>query len=400
MGAETSEAPASDEEFEERTLAEIMDPREFGWPTRLGLVGLATLAVLPVLRGYGFLGIVVNSQLLTNITGAMFFAVFAMSWDMQSGYTGEISFGHGLFFGVGGYASAVLQTQLGMDLLVTIPLGMVAAAVAGLLIGFPSLRLQGPYFSLITLVTPIILIGLFTFAPDITGGATGLFTEPLTSGAVEGYVIALVLFLGSLGLFLAITRSDAGIVLTAIREDELAVEAAGLNPAKFKLFSFVLSGLVGGLAGALFVHTYAGGFVAPSDLLALVISIEVIIASILGGIGTITGAAIGGLFLFLFRAYIAQVDLTVPVVGVPINEIYFLLFTVMTLVVLFFVPEGVVTRILMRARRRADTEDDNEGPDVAADGGWTEGEPTTLERIVAKFVRELRELTGDGGDGP
>jgi branched-chain amino acid transport system permease protein len=406
MGGETSEAPAADEEFEERTLTDILDPRGFGWLTRLGLFGLLLLAVLPALQGYGFLGIVVNSTLLANITGAMFFAVFAMSWDMQSGYTGEISFGHGLFFGVGGYASAILQAQMGLDLLVTIPLGMFAAGIAGLLIGFPSLRLQGPYFSLITLVTPIIIIGLFRFAPDVTGGATGLFTETLTTGAVEGYVVALALFLGALVLFLAITRSDAGIVLTAIREDELAVEAAGLNPAKFKLFSFVLSGLVGGLAGALFVHTYAGGFVAPSDLLALVVSIEVIIASIIGGIGTITGAAIGGLFLFLFRVYIAQVDLTVPVIGVPIGEIYFLLFTVVTLVVLFFIPEGVITRILVRTRQRAAAREEEDGggggggPDLATDGGWTEGEPSNLERLVATFTEQLRAVLPGFGDDP
>lgn len=408
MGGETSEAPATDEEFEERSLGDVLNPRGYGWPARLGLVGLVMLAAMPVLRGYGFLGIVVNSQLLINFTGAMFFAVFAMSWDMQSGYTGEISFGHGLFFGVGGFASGILETQLGLDLLVTIPLGMLAAGIVGLLIGFPSLRLQGPYFSLITLVTPIIVIGLFKFAPDITGGATGLFTETLTTGPVEAYLIAFALFVGSLVLFLAITRSDAGIVLTAIREDELAVEAAGLNPAKFKLFSFVLSGLVGGLAGALFVHTYAGGFASPSDLLALVISIEVIIASILGGIGTITGAAIGGLFLFLFRVYIAQVDLSIPVVGVPVGEIYFLLFTVVTLIVLFFVPEGVVTRILIWTRQRAAAATDEEegdgggggGPDVATDGGWTEGEPSNLERIAAKFTEQLRAVLPGFGDDP
>jgi branched-chain amino acid transport system permease protein len=415
MAGETSDAPTGDDEFEERTIAEMLDPRSLGWPTRLGLLGLLFLAVLPLAMGYGVVvpgfGVVrVNGQLLGNLAGALFFAVFAMSWDVQSGYTGEISFGHGLFFGVGAYTSAILQTQQGMGLLATIPLGMLAAGFVGLLIGFPSLRLQGPYFSLITLVTPIIVVRLFNFVPDITGGATGLFTTTLTTGPVPGYLIAFGLFVGALFLFLAITRSDAGIVLTAIREDELAVEAAGLNPAKFKLFSFVLSGLVGGLAGALFVHTYAGGFVAPSDLLALTVSIEVIIASILGGIGTITGAAIGGLFLFLFRTYIAQVNVTIPVVGAEVSDIYFLVFTVVTLFVLFFIPEGIVTRILLRRKRRAAASDEDGGgggsggedPEVAADGageGWTEGEPSNLERIVAKFTHELRDIMpGDGGE--
>jgi branched-chain amino acid transport system permease protein len=419
MAGETSEAPA-DGEFEERSMSDIMDPRGYGWPTKLGLVGILLLAVMPVLRGYGFMGIVVNSQLLTNLTGAMFFAVFAMSWDVQSGYTGEISFGHGLFFGVGGYGSAILNQQLGLDPMITIPLGAIAAAFAGLLIGFPSLRLQGPYFSLITLVTPLILFSLFKFVPDITGGATGLFADALTTNAVSGYILALGLFLLTLGLFLAITRSDAGIVLTAIREDELAVEAAGLNPAKFKLFAFIVSGIIGGLAGALYVHTFAGGFASASDLLLLVVSIEVIVASILGGIGTIVGAAFGGLFLFLFRIYLNQVPLTVPVIDVPIGELSLLLFFGVTLIFLFYIPEGVVPRVLASAKRRAATErEDGEGgpgggedPEVAADGGrpigrdadsddvgWTDGEPTNLERIVAKFSRELQEVVpGDGGD--
>jgi branched-chain amino acid transport system permease protein len=417
MAGETSDAPTS-EEYRERSIAEILDPRGFGWPTRVGLLGLLALAALPVLRGYGFLGIVVNSQLLTNVTGAMFFAVFAMSWDVQSGYTGEISFGHGLFFGVGGYTSAIINTQVGLDPMLTIPLGAVAAAVAGLLIGVPSLRLEGPYFSLITLVTPIILISLFKFAPDITGGATGLFTETLTTDPVMGYVLALGLFLLALGLFLAITRSDAGIVLTAIREDELAVEAAGLNPAKFKIFAFLISGVIGGLAGALYVHTFAGGFAAIGDLLILVISIEVIIASILGGIGTIVGAAVGGMFLFLFRTYLAQVDIVVPVVNQSIGELYFLLFVIITLIFLFYVPEGVVPRVLAASKRRQAEQGDSGGggdgeePEVAADGGrpvrqedrsaddgWTEGEPSNLERIVAKFNRQLRTvLPDDGGD--
>jgi branched-chain amino acid transport system permease protein len=414
MAGETTDAPTADE-YEEQSLLELFDPRGFGWPTRFGLFGLLLLAILPLLRGYGVavpgLGIVrVNSLLLGNFTGALFFAVFAMSWDVVSGYTGEISFGHGLFFGVGGFTSAILNADFGLGLMMSIPLGMVAAAIAGLLIGVPSLRLQGPYFSLITLVTPIIVLGLFKFAPELTGGATGKFTGTLSVDPAMNYAYAFLLFVFTLGLFLAITRSDAGIVLTAIREDELAVEAAGLNPAKFKLFAFILSGSVGGLAGAMYVHTYLGGIATPSDLLALVISIEVIIAAILGGIGTIVGAAVAGLVLFLFRIYIANINATVPVLGVDIAEIYFFLFLAATFLFLFYIPEGMVPRILRAVRSREESADDGTGgsggdggeeQEVAADGagpGWTEGGSTTLERIVAKFTRELRELTGGGDD--
>ena len=189
------------------------------------------------------------------------------------------------------------------------------------------------------------------------------------------------MFLLTLVTFLAITRSDAGTVLTAIREDEVAVQAAGLNPQKFKLFAFVLSGAFGGLAGSIALHSaHLGGFAAPSDLLALVLSIEVIVAAILGGMGTITGAAVGGMTFYMAVRLLRNV----PLVG----EFYFLIFAVLTLIFLFFVPEGIVPRVLRELKGR------ETDAALAADGGRT-----PLEVTVSKFVESLRELVGlEGGD--
>jgi branched-chain amino acid transport system permease protein len=362
---------------EDGSLLNLVDPRKMSGVQRLGLLGLGLLAI------FGPVGIVAGLELrVIQMTGALIFATYVMTWDVVSGYTGEISFGHALFFGVGAYTSAILNTQLELSLFLTIPAGILAAALAGLLIGFPSLRLHGPYFSLITLVTPIILISVLVFQPDITGGATGLSgVDTLTRDTVLSYYLAFGVFLLTLVTFLAITRSDAGIVLTAIREDEVAVQAAGLNPQKFKLFAFVLSGAFGGLAGAIALHSaHLGGFAAPSDLLALVLSIEVIVAAILGGMGTITGAAVGGITFYMAVRLLRNV----PVLG----EFYFLLFAVLTLIFLFFVPEGIVPRVLRELKgRRADAT-------VAADGGRT-----PLEITVRKFVEQLRELAGlKGGD--
>jgi len=199
---------------EEGSLFDLVDPRKMSGIQRVGLLGLAFLAV------FAPIGVVLGVELrVIQLTGALIFATYVMTWDVVSGYTGEISFGHALFFGVGAYASAILNTQLELSLFVTIPIGVAAAALAGLLIGFPSLRLHGPYFSLITLVTPIILISMLVFAADITGGATGLSgVDTLTRDTVLSYYLAFGLFLFTLVLFLAITRSDAGTVLTAIRD--------------------------------------------------------------------------------------------------------------------------------------------------------------------------------------
>ncbi|MUV86094.1 branched-chain amino acid ABC transporter permease [Natronomonas sp. CBA1123] len=370
-----------------KSWGDILNPVEMQRHQQVGLLGIVALFVLPL---------VIPAIYAIYLSSALFFATFVMSWDFVSGYTGEISFGHGLFFGVGGYTSGMLNLHMGIDPWIAAPIGAVAAGIAGLLIGFPSLRVQGPYFSLITLVTPIILISVFRFFPDLTGGELGLVSVgtvekfsaigPIPSPGFDpysGYYLALFVFLLALVIFVAITRSDAGMVLTAIRADEISVAATGKNPAKFKLFAFVLSGLVGGLAGAMYGHS-VGGF-NVSELLALIISIEVIVAAILGGIGTITGAAIGGLFFYLLRVFMRNIEFTIPVVNVPVGEIYFLLFGIVTLGFLFYLPEGIVPRLVGEWRARSEPQ----AGEAVADGGKSRG-----ERIVEEWTDDLRELFG------
>jgi branched-chain amino acid transport system permease protein len=370
-----------------KSWGDILNPVEMQRHQQVGLLGIVALFVLPL---------VIPAIYAIYLSSALFFATFVMSWDFVSGYTGEISFGHGLFFGVGGYTSGMLNLHMGIDPWIAAPIGAVAAGIAGLLIGFPSLRVQGPYFSLITLVTPIILISVFRFFPDLTGGELGLVSVgtvekfsaigPIPSPGFDpysGYYLALFVFLLALVIFVAITRSDAGMVLTAIRADEISVAATGKNPAKFKLFAFVLSGLVGGLAGAMYGHS-VGGF-NVSELLALIISIEVIVAAILGGIGTITGAAIGGLFFYLLRVFMRNIEFTIPVVNVPVGEIYFLLFGIVTLGFLFYLPEGIVPRVVGEWRARSEPQ----AGEAVADGGKSRG-----ERIVEEWTDDLRELFG------
>lgn len=333
----------------------------------LGVLGIAVLAALPVA------GLSTTRTLV--LVGALYFGMFAMSWDVVSGYTGEISFGHALFFTVGGYTSALLNIEFGLSPALSIPVGIVLAALAGVLIGVPALRISGPYLSLITLVAPLILLQVFIVYDGIFGGELGLGQpESLVTANEFGlvvtanYYIALGLFVGILLLLFAVTRSDTGSVLTAIRENEDAVEAAGLNVAKFKVFAFVLSAAVGGLAGAVFVHTPAGG-PQPSQLLNLIISIEVLIAAILGGMGTIVGAGLGGMFLYFFNDFLGKQDATIPLLDVGISEANLLIFALLTMVLIYFLPQGVLPwtvqtgrRLLRRVR----------GDGVAADGGRDE----------------------------
>lgn len=359
---------------------------------KLGIAALVLLALAPFwLRsllgeGRGLLGVV-------TLTTAIFFAMFAMSWDVVSGYTGQISFGHALFFGVGGYGSALLNLELGVPPIAAVLLGTALAALAGILIGVPALRLEGPYLSLVTLVAPLILLQLFIVFSGTFGGELGLPSpDPLlpvsgfTGQTIVDFYIAFGVFVLILGILLSVTRSDAGAVFTAIREDEDAVAAAGINPSKFKIFAFVLSAAVGGLAGGVFVHTV--GKPQPSQLLVMSVSVEVIIASIIGGMGTITGAAIGGLFFSLFREWLSGVTATVPVANVQIASLDLLLFSLITLGLLFFLPGGVLRWGLEQGRDIVRDE-----PEPVADGG-----KTPLERTLDTYRDTFDAIGGEGDE--
>ncbi|MDY7081038.1 MAG: branched-chain amino acid ABC transporter permease, partial [Halobacteria archaeon] len=291
------------------TVLSRLNPVTMPLRYQLGLIGLVGLAILPVF---------IDATLAVTLSLAYFWGVYAMSWDVVSGYTGQISFGHGVFFAVGGYTSALLNLGYNIDPIYSIPVGVLLAAVAGVIIGVPALRLRGPYLSLVTLVAPLILEQIFIYRSDIFKGEQGLSgVESIFGWQTFGdefnfYYLAFALFVFVLFVLLAVTRTDAGSVFTAIREDEDAVAAAGLNPAKFKIMAFVLSAAVGGLAGALIVHTPSGN-ASPSTLMALTVNVEVIIAAILGGMGTIAGAAIGGMLLILLREWLSTVGVTIPV---------------------------------------------------------------------------------------
>ena len=371
---------------ERKTFRDLLDPTALGFRHQLGVLGVVALGLLP-------LG--VDQLTVLKFVGALYFAVFAMSWDAVSGYTGQISFGHGLFFAVGGYGSALLNLEWGVAPVAAIAVGTVLAAVAGLVIGVPALRLEGPYLSLVTLVAPLILLQLFIVFSGTFGGELGLPSpEPLLSFAAfettitANYYLAFGLFVFVLSVLLAVTRSNAGSVFTAIREDEDAVAAAGLNPAKFKTFAFVLSAAVGGLAGAMFVHTPSVGSPQPSQLLVLTVSIEVIIASVLGGMGTIVGPAVGGLFYYMFRDYLGQLTWTVPVFDAPLAELDLFLFSLFTLALLFFLPGGFV-RWAIRNGRRALDQRGGDAERAVPDGG---------ERV--EDPRTSAERDGAGGTGP
>ncbi|WP_265112104.1 branched-chain amino acid ABC transporter permease [Halosolutus halophilus] len=350
---------------------------------------LAFLALIP-----GVLG-TTNILLLTY---SLFFVMFVISWDFVSGYTGLMSFGHTLFFAVGGYTTAILNIHYGVHPIPGIVGGVILAAIAGLLYGLPARNIEGHYLALMTLLPPLILERVFRLFKDTTGGETGLIgTENLIEmdsfamTAWVNYYLAFGLFLVIFLLAWVITRSDTGTIFTAIKESEDAVASVGINPNKYKVYAFVMSAMMGGLAGAVFVHTPAGS-ASPSQLLSLVVIIDVLLASILGGLGTITGAVVGGMTIFWVREWLSDVSWTIPVLDIGVSDINDVLFFLLLLALLMFLTQGLVPWAQERGqrlleRRRADD------AEVAADGGRTPDDRTDASRPEATGDRSNRERT-------
>ncbi|WP_255197587.1 branched-chain amino acid ABC transporter permease [Halorarius litoreus] len=331
----------------------------------LGLLAFVGLAVLP-------------SQLSTldilTMSAAFFFVCFVISWDFVSGYTGMVSFGHTLFFALGGYSTAILNLNYGIDPVFGIVVGIVVAGLAGLLIGLPALRIDGHYLALFTLLPPLILLRMFQLFREETGGSRGLpdpanliEMDSFAATAEVNYYLAFGLFVFIFLLTFVITRSDTGKIFTAIKESEDAVSSAGINPDKFKIYAFTLSAALGGLAGAVFVHTPAGS-PSPTQLLGLVVMIEVLIAAIFGGFGTITGATFGGFFFFWVTNWFEGLEYAVPVLDVPITRVDEVLFFLLMLALLMYLREGVLPWATRSGRRIVQYANGGD-PQAVADGG-------------------------------
>jgi len=285
------------------------------------LVFFAALLVFPVL--------IDDLYLIRILTLASIFAIFAASWDLLSGFTGQMNFGHALFFGVSSYTAALLNLHLHIPPWGTIPLGALAAVLAGLIIGIPCLRLRGTYLALTTLAFPIILMGIVFALPDITGGELGLSgLERLAKSRVVAFYIIVTLMIALVVIMWKITDSNTGIIFHAIREDEVAVRAAGINTTRYKLLAFCLSGFFAGIAGGLYAHYMR---IAGPSTLEITMSFQVVIWAVFGGVVTIWGP-VGAVFILFpllefFRIW---------------PEIRLLLFAFVILIILLYMPEGLL----------------------------------------------------------
>jgi branched-chain amino acid transport system permease protein len=298
------------------------DNRSIFTSERIGL--LVALAILSAVPLYIKDRAIVELIILANI-----YAVYAASWDILCGYTGQVNFGHALFVGGGAYAAALLNFYFKMPPWLTIFIGGGVAALFGLIIGMPCLRLRGPYFALATFAAAAVPYGLTDVYWEITGGLDGLYgISPIWLTLTGKYYFSLLLTVFCCGIIYAGGRSNKGLILKSIREDEIGAMASGINTTRYKLVTFVVSGFFAGVAGAFYSHNQL--HVGP-ETLSINLSILVIIMGVVGGIGTITGPICGAYLLTIFNEMLREWE-----------EVRLLIYTAAVVIILLFVPKGIL----------------------------------------------------------
>lgn len=322
--------------------------------SKLGFFGLVFLFVLP-------LGL--EEVQMFPLIGVIFLMMFAMTWDIASGFTGDLNLGHAAFIGLGGYTTALLNVDYGISPLIGIPAGTIVAGVGGLLVGFPALRLRGPYLALLTLIIPVIMVQMTILFRDTLRGLQGFGLPPVflvgtlddavitvensTVATVANYYIALLAMVLVLVVLLSIARSETGDILKALRVSEDAVASVGVNPSKFRIFAFTISAAAAGFAGALFVHTPVG-HPQPGEILNLELSLNVVIIAVLGGMGTIVGSVVGAFLFGTFEILVRQFDVGIPLLDKTIDDLMPIPLMLIGIAVVVLFPRGIVPLISRR----------------------------------------------------
>jgi branched-chain amino acid transport system permease protein len=274
------------------------------------------------------------------LTEILIWGLLAMSSDILIGYTGLISFGHSAFFGLGMYgAAAALMTTRPPSLWLALLYGLVAASAVAAFVAYFSTRLRDIYFAITTLIfSQIFYVVIFTWT-EVTGGENGLtfsrpalrffglFSIPFTPSVLHWFVLAVVVV--SYLLLRRITQSPFGMVLQSIRENEPRTRAIGYPIERYKIVAVMLSGLFAGLAGVL--YAFQNQFAAP-DFVFFLVSGEVVIYNVIGGIGTLVGPIVGAAFFLLLREGLSRF----------FTEYYLIPVGVIFIAMVIFMPQGLL----------------------------------------------------------
>ena len=310
------------------------------------LLGLLTAILAP-------LGISSKFQ-LDVLTLIFFTAYIGQSWNILGGYAGQFSFGGVMFFGTGAYTSSILLTSFGVPPIIGIFAAIFMGAFLGLIVGYLSFRsgLRGSYFALITLAFAELLRVLAN-SVEFTGGGVGLFLtyapglHNLQFNSPTGfYYFSLVLLVISLAIAMWLERSRFGAQLVAIRENEDAAEALGIDTLKCKVYAIMIMGGMGGAAGTFYAQKYL--YIDPPISYSIALSVEMLLVTIVGGMGTVFGPLVGSFFLHTVNEFAR------PVIDTP--GVSLIVYGFILILIISFLPNGLVG--LFRKKRKK--KDDND----------------------------------------
>ncbi len=301
---------------------------------------IAVIAALSVL--WIALGLFVHdSYYQLMLTLVPLWAVMGLSWNLLSGYTGLVSFGHAAFFGLGAYTVTLLLVTFDVTPWFGIPIGMVVGAAAGALIGYPTFRLRGHYFALAMLAYPLALLYVFEWLGYQEVPLPMKRTAPgwyMQFGDYRVYIVlAVALLVVALGVSLAVERTRFGRSLLAIKQNEPAAEAAGIDTLRWKMRAIVLSGALAAAAGGLYAVVLL--VVTPDSVFGVLTSAQALIVALFGGAATLWGPLIGAAVL------VPLSDTLQAQLGNVLPGIQGVVYGVAIILVILFAPEGLYWRI-------------------------------------------------------
>ena len=280
------------------------------------------------------------------------FAILAISLDLVAGYLGLFSLTHAGFFGVGAYAVAILTTRGGWSFPAAAAAGVLLAAVLALAVGWPALRTRDDYFMVVTFALQVIAFSVMNNWLEVTGGPLGVAGVPqpvffgISVRSEGGFFLLTALVLGAVCLVSwALTRSPFGRALQLIRADERLALATGRSPTRFKLVTFVVSGALAAVGGAIFASYI--GFVDPSSFTVMV-SVMIICMVVIGGAGTIWGPLVGAVFLIAMPEALRFVGLPATVAA----NIRQVLYGALLMLLMVLRPQGFLGRYGLGKRVR------------------------------------------------
>jgi branched-chain amino acid transport system permease protein len=285
------------------------------------------LALFPLLRP--------DAYYLSALFSLFMYASLACGWNLFGGYTGYNNFGHAAFFGIGAYTSALLLLKWGLSPFYTSIFGGALAGICAVIIGYPCLRLRGPYFVLVTLclglAARVIVINL-----EFTGSSTGLYLPFLKvsmfANRVIFYEVMLALTLIIILIAIWIERSKYGLGLRSIYQDEDSAETQGVDATRLKIAAFGLSAFLAGVAGG--IYAYYRSYIHPDFIFDIGISVLVVLMALLGGPGTWVGPVLGACIVVVIN----EVLTAHANIGAEFSRIVYGLLLVL---VIMYLPHGL-----------------------------------------------------------